>query len=437
MLDAGDLDDLLWTIARNVGETLGFDDCVIYLRDDDTLIQMATYGIKNPKAREVLERIEIKVGSGIVGTVAKTGIPEIISNTRLDQRYISDQFSGLSELTVPVIYEGKTIAIIDTEASQIDAYSEQDKEFLQLIANIASPRIISAQYNRNLQITQQRLIRANRKLELQMSDLQKNQQSLIYSEKMASVGLLAAGFAHEINNPLAYSLSNLYTLIEYVNDISSAQQQLISDKNIPDSAKEPIMNEQYTSMLEDMVDLTNDTRHGLLSAKQIASDLCGYVHAGKKHFSYIDINHGIRTTLRILRNKIKNNCEIKVELNEIPEIYGSAGKINQVVMNIILNAIQANPKTCLINVHTSTDGTNININISDNGPGIPKENINDIFTPFYTTKPVGEGTGLGLFVCYKIITEEHSGIISVDSTNKRTTFKITLPLPKVNHRLLV
>ena len=106
-------------------------------------------------------------------------------------------------------------------------------------------------------------------------------------------------------------------------------------------------------------------------------------------------------------------------------------------MNIILNAIQANPKTCLINVHTSTDGTNINIKISDNGPGIPKENINDIFTPFYTTKPVGEGTGLGLFVCYKIITEEHSGIISVDSTNKRTTFKITLPLPKINHRLLV
>lgn len=108
MLEAADLDDLLWSISNNVGNTLGFEDCVIYLREGQVLVQMAAYGIKSAAAREVFERIEIPVGKGIVGTVAETGKAEIVQDTEVDERYIFDQFSGLSELAVPVIYEGNT-----------------------------------------------------------------------------------------------------------------------------------------------------------------------------------------------------------------------------------------------------------------------------------------------------------------------------------------
>jgi len=437
MLEAANLDDLLWVIAENVGRTLGFDDCVIYIREGETLVQMAAYGIKNPKDREVLERIEIKVGSGIVGAVAKTCQAEIISDTRLDVRYIGDQFSGLSELAVPVIYEGKAIAIIDTEASKVDSYSEEDKDFLQLIANIASPRIVSAQYNRRLKITQKRLERSNKELEQKILDLKQNQQSLIQSEKMASIGLLSAGFAHEINNPLAFSLSNLYSLSRYVEKIQLAHQQIIDNEEIPKCALEPIRNARYTHMMEDMIDLTNDTRDGLLSAKKIVSDLCGYIHRDRVRFTYVDINKEVNTALNILSNRIKNSCTLDVELNPLPQVHGCAGKINQVIINIVLNAIQANSDSSLIKIRTDVEENNIVIEISDNGPGIPEENINDIFTPFFTTKPVGVGTGLGLFVCYKIITEEHLGTMSVESTNQMTTFRITLPFRSGSSELIV
>ena len=101
-----------------------FDDCVIYLRNGDKLVQMAAFGIKNPKDREIFERIEIPVGEGIVGTVALTGESEIVCDTRTDSRYINDQYDGLSELAVPVVYEGETIAVIDSESNKPNDYSE-------------------------------------------------------------------------------------------------------------------------------------------------------------------------------------------------------------------------------------------------------------------------------------------------------------------------
>ncbi|MDE3272016.1 GAF domain-containing protein [Pseudoalteromonas sp. G4] len=186
MLNQAELDDLLWSIAQGVGEIMSFDDCVIYLRNEDKLVQMAAFGIKNPKDREIFERIEIPVGQGIVGTVAETGVAEIVSDTRTDARYINDQFQGLSELAVPVIYEGNTIAVIDSESNKTDDYSEFEMALLQVIANIAAPRIASAQYRLELQQTQLRLERSNNELQESLAQLAHNQTMMIESEKMAA-----------------------------------------------------------------------------------------------------------------------------------------------------------------------------------------------------------------------------------------------------------
>ena len=144
MLEAASIDELLWTIAINIGEILQFDDCVIYLEEDGVLKQKAAYGIKNAEYGELFNEITIEFGSGIVGAVAKSGVAEIVPNTADDERYIWDEFSGKSELTVPITYEGRTIAVIDTESSYVNGYSEKDKQRLQVIANIAAPRIASA-----------------------------------------------------------------------------------------------------------------------------------------------------------------------------------------------------------------------------------------------------------------------------------------------------
>lgn len=128
MLEARSLDDLLWGIAQQAGETLGFEDCVVYLRDEDVLVQMAAFGLKSTAEREIFQRISIPVGQGIVGTVAGTGRRERVGDISRDPRYIPDQFPGRSELAVPLRFEGRVLGVLDTESSRADAYSAADAD---------------------------------------------------------------------------------------------------------------------------------------------------------------------------------------------------------------------------------------------------------------------------------------------------------------------
>jgi len=428
MLEQASLDDLVWSVAQGVGEIMGFEDCVIYLRVDAILIQMAAFGIKNKKDRQIFQRIEIPVGQGIVGTVAKTKHAEIVSDTHVDNRYIFDQFSGRSELAVPVVYEGETIAVIDSESAFKNNYSKSDQELLQVIANIVSPRIASALYERSLQTAQVRLKRANKQLQERMEDLKHNQQTLIQSEKMASVGTLAAGIAHEINNPLGYSISNLCMLQEYVKDIKFCNDKILNDPNVSEHTKSCLTDTDYTYVLADLDDLTAVTLNGLKTAKNIVADLRGFAHSKDGEFCAIDINEGLKTTLNVVNSQLKNHCQIKLDLNSLPEVHGNIGKLNQVFMNIILNASQACDDDGIIEICTYSNNGTACIEIADNGKGIEDEHLSDIFLPFFTTKPVGQGTGLGLSISYKIIKEEHQGALTVDSSPNGTKFKISLPI---------
>ena len=429
MLNQAELDDLLWSIAQGVGEIMGFDDCVVYLRNNDKLVQMAAFGIKNPKDREIFERIEIEVGQGIVGTVAETGKAEIVSDTRVDNRYINDQYKGLSEIAVPVIYEGKTIAVIDSESEKTNDYSEFEQSLLQVIANIASPRIASAQYQLKLKQTQLRLERSNLELRDSLEKLARNQADLIASEKMASVGLLSAGIAHEINTPLGFSISNLTTLLnDYLPEIVTIFETVKKDKNLSLNNKNILEGEALNFVLEDIETLAKDTLSGLKSAKLIMRDLKQFSRSDTDIFEMANINDGIKATLNMLRNELKEKCTIDLTLEELPNTLVNSGKLNQVFLNLIVNAVQAINVSGKIKIKSYAQGENIFILVSDNGCGIPPDQINNIFTPFYTTKPIGEGTGLGLSICYQIICEEHGGDLCVESKDLETTFTIRLPI---------
>ncbi|SFD78786.1 ATP-binding protein [Pseudoalteromonas denitrificans] len=431
MLDKALLDDLLWSIAQGVGEIMGFNDCVIYLRNDNTLIQMAAFGLKNKKDRQIFKRIEIPVGEGIVGTVAKTGVAEYIPNTQADSRYIFDQFCGKSELTVPVIYEGTTIAVIDSESNKVNGYSDFDKEILQVIANIASPRIASAQYQNSLKVAQLRLERSNEKIKASMFELAQNQQSLIQSEKMASIGLLAAGIVHEINTPLGFSLSNLSILKDYIDEIKKVTHTIINNDEIDIKNKAPLLDDEFNYILNDSNSLIKESIFGLKSAKDIVLDLRNFSRSKYERFISVDINKNLKTTLNILRNELKNKCKVILNLNVIPEIYGDSGKLNQVFMNLLINASQACDVNGQISITTVKYKSGIVITIKDNGIGIPQKDISNVFSPFFTSKPVGEGTGLGLFISYKIICDEHDGTIDVTSSSEGTSFKIYLPTTQI------
>lgn len=164
------LEDLMWSLAERIGTLLCFDDCVIYLIEDSILVQKAAFGVKNPVGREIFEPITIPIGEGIVGRVAQLGVALIIRDLRNDPTYIPDQFPGMSELAVPIIFEDRVIGVLDSEAAQTGAYSEEDKEALQWLANIAAPRIVSAQREERLKAAEQELRQANKHLEQRVAE---------------------------------------------------------------------------------------------------------------------------------------------------------------------------------------------------------------------------------------------------------------------------
>jgi len=270
----------------------------------------------------------------------------------------------------------------------------------------------------------------NTQLEESNQALTDNQQQLVQSEKMASVGLLAAGIAHEINNPIGFSLSNLQVMRDYLQEIDIFLQSLADHSGVditPQLQDSLQLIQQET--LADMKDLTEESIEGLDVVKQIVADLRGFSRQNEDKKTMSQVNEGLRASLNVLRNELRYRCEVITDYADLPTVYCNLTKLNQVFANIILNAAHAMKTGGTLTITTRQTEQHIEISISDTGEGIPAKEISKIFDPFYTSKPVGEGTGLGLAISYNIVVEEHHGTIDVDSVPEEgTTFTIRLPI---------
>ena len=287
--------------------------------------------------------------------------------------------------------------------------------------------------------TNEALIQTAKDLEKTNAALQESQVQLIQSEKMASLGQLAAGIAHEINNPTGFILSNLNTLSEYVKVFKKLLEQYASlfdalekgksnDKvfsEIAQTRKDPGL--EY--ILNDIDALFKETRMGADRVKDIIGGLRSFAHADETKMVEADINSCIENTLKIVWSEMKYKCEVRKDLKKLPLIRCHPGQLNQVFMNILMNAIQAIPdEGGLVTIETKAEKTGITVKISDTGVGISRENLSKIFDPFFTTKSVGKGTGLGLSISHGII-KRHAGTIEVESEIlKGTTFTVRLPI---------
>lgn len=273
-----------------------------------------------------------------------------------------------------------------------------------------------------------------------ISNRQMLESQLIQSEKLASLGQLAAGVAHEINNPVGFVKSNVGTLNEYVQiftrllslyeDLSQAIQQ--NDQSTRDSLLNQIQKireeEDLDDILEDVDELLTESTDGLVRVTEIVQNLKSFARLDEASVKEANINEGIEATLKVVWNELKYKSDIVTDLGDIPDIRCSPGQLNQVFMNLLVNAAQAIPERGTITVKTEATDSEILISIADTGVGIPQQELSQIFTPFYTTKPVGQGTGLGLSIIYGII-QKHNGQIAVESkVGVGTTFTIRLPL---------
>ena len=334
----------------------------------------------------------------------------------------------------------------DRQSDRYHALNSFADDYLQ---KPISPQELLARVNSVMRITklQKELKDRNHQLEMAIKDLERanmelknTQAQLLQQEKMASIGLLAAGVAHEINNPICYVDMNLGTMLEYLEPIENAFRkvdQIISaiPKDTEPSIIEKIQEykdyyqqEDISYILEDMKNMIKESREGSERVKEIVQTLRDFSHVDHSKRQYTNIHHGIDSTLKIAWNEIKYKANVVKEYHDIPEVFCYPQQLNQVFLNVIVNAAHAIKDKGEIRIKTWADDRYVYIAVSDTGCGIPKENLSKIFEPFFTTKPVGKGTGLGLAMSYNII-KKHKGEIAVESeVGKGTTFTIKLPI---------
>ncbi len=336
-------------------------------------------------------------------------------------------------ISVPLLVEGKLKGGIILMSRDINDFNEQRQAAIKQVANELAMGIVR---QRLLDIVQEK----NRELIEKNRELENTSMQLLQSEKMASIGQLASGVAHEINNPISYISSNLHVLDEYREELLSAFNDF---KRAAGARKKSLAhgaagkpaeqgkaggNPDPEELFREFTDIITECKEGTQRVKNIIKNLKEFSHPDSGDLELFDLHKGINGTVNIVWNEIKYKAELVKEFGEVPQIKGYPQELNQVFMNLLVNAAQAMTKRGEIKIKTFTQGDKAVVQVTDSGCGIPGETLKRIFDPFFTTKEVGKGTGLGLSISYGIV-KKHGGEIEVHSRpGQGTTFTIYLPV---------
>ncbi|MFJ2363128.1 ATP-binding protein [Pseudomonas sp. NPDC087697] len=280
------------------------------------------------------------------------------------------------------------------------------------------------------------VVQRTAELQQEIDERKQLESQLIQSEKLASLGQLAAGVAHEINNPIGFISSNLGSLDGYfkqlqnVLDAYQSAEEAIASVELRDRLKALRKEVELDFLCEDIPLLIKESKDGINRVGQIVRDLKDFSRVDtSQEWQWVNLQVGIDSTLNIVANELKYKADVIKEYQPLPEIECLPSQINQVVMNLIVNAAQAmGPERGTITLSNGVAGENVWVEVADTGSGIAPESLQKIFDPFFTTKPVGQGTGLGLSLSYGIV-KKHRGDITVRSeVGVGTTFRIELPM---------
>lgn len=403
LLKQSTLEEVVWDVAKNAVARLGLEDCVIYLLNEsgENLIQKAAHGPKNPASYDILNPIVIPVGQGIVGTVAATGQPQLVRDTRTDERYILDDAMRLSELAVPIIYHGKVIGVIDSEHHQANFYTEEHLELFTTIAALASTKIADAIQTEKLGKTIAELQRTEKALEEARAKAEG--ASHLKSEFLANM-------SHEIRTPLNAILGFNSLMME--TELSERQREYIET-----------MRQSGASLLTIVNDILDFSK----------------IEAGKLELEVQPFD--IRSCIDGAVNLVSIHADQKqlvlhqhVDARVPTVVVGDVTRVRQILVNLLNNAIKFTSKGG-VSVSVSVEEVRANdeyvlhVGVKDTGIGITEEQQQKLFQPFSqaeaaTTRKYG-GTGLGLVIC-KHLTELMGGRIWVESEpDKGATFNFT------------
>jgi signal transduction histidine kinase len=322
------------------------------------------------------------------------------------------------------------------EAALMKAQIEIEQVVEQRTAQLADVNLKLIQDVERREIVETELKNRNIELSTLNAQLSTAQEHLLQSDKLASIGLLAAGVAHEINNPIGYIFSNFSMLENYLEklfEMLDAYEKVMDAQGAPadmQALKSIHANLEIPFLKDDIPQLMEESKEGIVRVRKIVQDLKDFSHVdANPQWQLANLNKGIDSTLNVVNNEVKYKADVIKNYGDIPDIQCLPSQINQVVMNLVVNAAHAMEQTRgTISISTGTGTEGVWLEVADSGTGIAKDALPRIFDPFFTTKPIGKGTGLGLSLSYGII-QKHHGHIAVESElGIGTTFRITLPL---------
>jgi signal transduction histidine kinase len=316
-----------------------------------------------------------------------------------------------ARLLVPILFGVDLIGVIAVGGKLAgERLTADDRQLLRTLANQSSIAIENAkafdeiaQLNENLEA----------RVEERTEELRRTQAQLVQNEKMVSLGQLVAGVAHELNNPIGFVHANLQLMEGYVGKLLD---------------KVPGEDSQVARARDALTKLFRRSREGTQRVKQIVADLRAFSRLDQAEVQRVDLHEGIDRTLSLMETRLKDHMTVEKDYGDLPEVRCYAGQLNQVFMNVLMNACDAVDGHGAIRIKTRPTEGGVCLEFSDDGPGIPPEIQNRLFEPFFTTKEVGKGTGLGLSLSHGIV-QRHGGSIRVESEpGQGATFVIDLPL---------
>ena len=403
---------------------------------DVTSVQSSLLQIRNwIIALALLEMVLVALFSFGLGTYLTSQLHSLLQGAKdmlkaipsQNYRSVSIPIKGRDELSELALSFNTLVNTLAEEYENRSGAQDELRELNRLLENKVKERT-------------QALSDKNAELENANKHLKETQQQLLQAEKMASVGQLAAGVAHEINNPIGFVSSNLSTLKDYLSlfqILLDMAKKLHSDgatealKARVDELQAFYAQHDLDFIGEDIGPLIDESAEGLQRVSEIVKGLKIFSRIDSEESQWYDLNHCLNTTLTMVNNKLKYICKVEKQFADLPKVYFNLGKLTQVFTNLLINAgqaIEVTGKQGVINIATIREGDFVKVRIQDTGCGISQENLEKLFNPFFTTKPEGQGTGLGLSITYGII-QEHGGQIQVSSTpGEGSIFELALPI---------
>jgi signal transduction histidine kinase len=383
-----------------------------------------------------------------VGHVASTGLPLLVEEVETSATPIhlaSARALGVrSFVAVPLRVKDRVFGVLTVASSQPHRFAAGDVELMTAVANhvaLAVDRAESFQMIEELtrgledkvRVRTEQLRAANEELQAAYRDLQATQVQLVQREKMASVGQLVAGVAHELNNPIGFVYSNVGTLDDFVKRLRT-MVDVYRAVPLPD-AEQARIDERWKELkvdyalkyLDSMID---GIREGAERARKIVRDLRVFARTDADVWQAVDLHEELESSLTLVNHLLKDRVAVNRVFSRLPSVECVRSQIDQVFLNLLANAAQAIVGPGAITVETRLEGERAVVTVRDTGPGIPPDVMSRVFDPFFTTKPVGEGTGLGLSISYEIVKRHGGEIIAESPPGGGAAFTVRLPLTR-------